>query len=160
MVYNNGFPETYSNGYPQNNYPQFSYNQPYYGANQAYQSQNYTIPNQANQQIQASQNQHNNAGIIWVQGEAGAKAYPVAPNNKTLLMDSENPVLYVKSVNASGIPDPLCIYDLVKREDFENNVNVVEESERFKKIEDRLSTIENKINSVNNNKQRGNRNNG
>jgi len=55
--------------------------------------------------------------IIWVQGEAGAKAYPLAPNNKILLMDSEAPVLYVKSVNASGIPEPLVIYDLVERKD-------------------------------------------
>jgi hypothetical protein len=57
--------------------------------------------------------QQSTSGIIWVQGEAGAKAYPLAPNNKVLLMDSENPVLYVKSVNANGIPDPLCIYDLI-----------------------------------------------
>ena len=59
-------------------------------------------------------------------------------------MDSENPVLYVKSVNASGIPDPLCIYDLVKREDITEK-NQVEDDGRLKKIEDRLSNIENKI---------------
>lgn len=42
--------------------------------------------------------------IIWVQGEAGAKGYLVAPNNTVVLWDTENPVIYVKSADASGIP--------------------------------------------------------
>lgn len=46
-------------------------------------------------------------GIIWVQGEAGAKAYPVAPGNSMLLMDSESECFYIKSTDASGVPMPL-----------------------------------------------------
>lgn len=42
--------------------------------------------------------------IIWVQGEAGAKGFLVAPNNTVVLWDTENPVIYVKSADASGIP--------------------------------------------------------
>ena len=154
MAYNTGFPETY-----QSNIPQYSYNQPYYGTYQNYQ--NYQMPNQTqiNSQTQTVQQQNNNVGIIWVQGEAGAKAYPVSPNSKVLLMDSENPVLYVKSVNASGIPEPLCIYDLVQRSENKVQVENVDDN-RFKKIEDRLTKIENKIQNNNNNKQRGNRNDG
>lgn len=57
------------------------------------------------------------ANFIWVQGEAAAKSYPVAPGGSVLLMDSENPVLYAKSVDTNGRPLPLEIYDLVKRED-------------------------------------------
>lgn len=57
------------------------------------------------------------SGFIWVQGEAGAKAYPVAAGNSVLLMDSENPVLYMKSTDASGRPLPMETYDLVKREE-------------------------------------------
>ena len=45
-----------------------------------------------------------NNGIIWVQGEAGAKSYLVAPNNTVQLWDSENPVIYLKSADASGMP--------------------------------------------------------
>lgn len=45
--------------------------------------------------------------IIWVQGEAGAKAYPVAPGNSVLLMDSESECFYIKSTDASGVPMPL-----------------------------------------------------
>ena len=46
-------------------------------------------------------------GIIWVQGEAGAKAYPVAAGNSVQLMDSERQVFYIKSTDNSGIPQPL-----------------------------------------------------
>lgn len=51
--------------------------------------------------------QNNNAGIIWVQGEAGAKAYPVAPGNNVLLMDSEDSFFYIKSTDTSGVPQPI-----------------------------------------------------
>ena len=43
-------------------------------------------------------------GIIWVQGEAGAKSYMVAPNSTVTLWDSENQTIYLKSADASGMP--------------------------------------------------------
>lgn len=48
--------------------------------------------------------QTDTGGIIWVQGEAGAKAYLVAPGNTVQLWDSENPVIYLKSADMSGMP--------------------------------------------------------
>ena len=58
-----------------------------------------------NMQMQPQmQPQSNNAGFVWVQGEAAAKAYPVAAGNSVLLMDSEAPVLYMKSTDVSGRP--------------------------------------------------------
>lgn len=45
-----------------------------------------------------------NSGIIWVQGEAGAKSYLVAPNTTVQLWDSEEQVIYLKSADASGMP--------------------------------------------------------
>lgn len=54
-------------------------------------------------------------GIIWVQGEAGAKAYPVAANNSVLLMDTEDSVLYIKTVDSSGMPQPLRIFEYKER---------------------------------------------
>ena len=52
--------------------------------------------------------------IIWVQGEAGAKGYLVAPNNTVVLWDTENPVIYVKSADASGIPS-MKVLDFTER---------------------------------------------
>ena len=46
-------------------------------------------------------------GLIWVQGESGAKSYLVAPNSTVLLMDSETDQFFIKSSDASGMPLPL-----------------------------------------------------
>lgn len=84
MAYNNGFPMNYPQ-YPQQ-YPQ-QYQQP--------------IPTPQQQMQQQPQNV---GGLIWVSGEAGAKAFLVAPNTTVQLWDSENPVIYLKSADASGMP--------------------------------------------------------
>lgn len=42
--------------------------------------------------------------IKWVQGEAGAKSYLVAPNTTVQLWDSESQTIYLKSADASGMP--------------------------------------------------------
>lgn len=54
-------------------------------------------------------------GIIWVQGEAGAKAYPVASGQNVILMDSEASAFYIKSTDQNGIPMPLRVFDYVER---------------------------------------------
>ena len=56
-------------------------------------------------------NQQNNNGLIWVQGESGAKSYMVAPNSTVMLMDSESQRFYLKSTDASGMPQPLRIFE-------------------------------------------------
>ena len=60
--------------------------------------------------------QQNNSGLIWVQGEAGAKSYMVAPNNTVALWDSESQTVYLKSADASGMPS-MRILDYSIRED-------------------------------------------
>lgn len=52
---------------------------------------------------------------IWVQGEAGAKSFLVAPGQSLILMDSEAEVFYIKSTDASGVPLPLRIFDYKER---------------------------------------------
>lgn len=95
MAYNNGFPMNYPQ-YPQQ-YPQ-QYQQP--------------IPTPQQQMQQQPQNV---GGLIWVQGEAGAKSYLVAPNTTVQLWDSENPVIYLKSADVSGMPS-MKILDYTIRE--------------------------------------------
>lgn len=67
----------YNNGYPA------SYNNPY---------------------MVSQYQQPSNNGIIWVQGEAGAKSYLIAPNTTVQLWDSESQTIYLKSADASGMP--------------------------------------------------------
>lgn len=90
MAYNNGFPISYQQMYPQYNY----------------------IPQQPVIQTQPVTNDN---GIIWVQGEAGAKSWAVAPGKSVMLMDSENSVFYIKTTDNSGIPLPLRIFDYTER---------------------------------------------
>lgn len=52
--------------------------------------------------VQPTQAQGNSP--IWVSGEAGAKAFLVAPNSTVALFDSESQTIYLKSADASGMP--------------------------------------------------------
>lgn len=76
MAYNTGFPLSY---------------QPYY-------------PQYQQAPVSSPQVQQMNSSIIWVQGEAGAKSYLVAPNTTVQLWDSERQTIYLKSADASGMP--------------------------------------------------------
>ena len=67
------------------------------------------------QQMQPPQPAQQASPIIWVQGEAGAKSYLVAPGNTVMLLDSENSTFYLKSADASGMPMPLRIFDYKER---------------------------------------------
>ena len=53
----------------------------------------------------------NNSGLVWVQGEAGAKSYLVPPGQSVLLMDSESLRFYLKTADASGMPLPLRVFE-------------------------------------------------
>ena len=95
MAYNNGFPISY-----QQIYPQYTF-----------------VPLQPFIQSQPVQSPPvtNDNGIIWVQGEAGAKSWAVAPGKSVMLMDSENSVFYIKTTDNSGVPLPLRIFDYTER---------------------------------------------
>lgn len=79
MAYNNYFPTGYQ---PMQYYPQM----------------------QGVQNVPQQNQQQSTNGIIWVQGEAGAKSYLVAPNQTVQLWDSESQTIYLKSADASGMP--------------------------------------------------------
>lgn len=98
MAYNNYFPASY---------------QPVYYSPQYQPPQPVPQVQQVQPQAQAAGfsggNQSN--GLIWVQGEAGAKSYLVAPNTTVMLMDSETQRFYLKSADASGMPLPLRTFE-------------------------------------------------
>ena len=66
-------------------------------------------------QVNTGGQSNNSQGIIWVQGETGAKSFLVAPNQSVLLMDSETNTFYIKSSDTSGMPLPLRIFDYTER---------------------------------------------
>lgn len=89
MAYNSYFPMSYQPMYYQ---PQYQ-------------------PPQVQQAQQAAPAQQQSNGLIWVQGEGGAKSYLVAPNTTVMLMDSETQRFFLKSADASGMPLPLRTFE-------------------------------------------------
>lgn len=88
----------------QNGYMYQGFNQAY---PQPYQDRLAQLQNQYQQampQVNPQPLQNGAQGILWVQGEAGAKAYMMAPNMTVLLMDSEGQRFYLKSTDMSGVP--------------------------------------------------------
>lgn len=63
------------------------------------------------QQNQPTQPAQNCPGLIWVDGEVGAKAYQMPlnwPANQPIaLWDTNDTVIYLKSINPMGMPNPL-----------------------------------------------------
>ena len=70
-----------------------------------------------NPYMQQYQPQQQSGGLIWVQGESGAKSYPVSAGQSVLLMDSESNRFFIKSADVSGMPLPLRIFDYTERKD-------------------------------------------
>lgn len=95
MAYNNYFPQYYPNQMPMMQQPQ-------------------QMPLQQPQMPQNPSANFGN-GITWVLGEAAAKAFPVGAGQTVILMDREDPVMYMKSVDQSGMPLPLRIFDITER---------------------------------------------
>lgn len=100
---------------------------------------------------QPTQNQNNgNSNLIYVQGEAGAKAYLTAPNTSILLLDSESPVLYLKTTDSNGLPT-LKIMDytvrdnsptkVVNRDDYATRDDISHIRKEIDEINRRLATI-------------------
>ena len=89
-----------------------------------------------------AQPQAQNTGRIYVQGEASAKSYLVAPNSTVTLWDLESPTIYVKSADASGMPS-MRVFDYTERTETpvqKETVNYVtkDEFDELKKAFDKL----------------------
>ena len=78
---------------------------PYANAGQLY-PMNYAYTNTPNNTGNA--NQMLGVEFRYIQGgENAAKAYPVMPGSTMLLMDTETPYMYFKTVAFNGVPQPL-----------------------------------------------------
>ena len=91
----------------------------HYGGYPSYYPIQGNVPDQLSQlrmqQAPLTAPSQGNSGLVWVQGEAGAKSFLVAPGTTVMLMDSESPVFYLKSADQSGMPMPLRIFDFTER---------------------------------------------
>ena len=93
------------------NYPvPYQNNWGYSGVGQQMYPQ-YSSQNMQQQVPQTSQTQQYGPGLIWVDGEVGAKAFQMPagwPSNQPVaLWDTNDTVIYLKSTNPYGMPNPL-----------------------------------------------------
>lgn len=126
MAYNNGFPMSY---------PQYTQQYP-----QQFQ-QPISTPQQQMQQQQPVQQ----GSLIWVSGEAGAKAYLVAPNTTVQLWDSGENVVYIKSADASGMPSMKILDYTIRdsgsqRSDSQENENFATKKE-LRALEEKITKL-------------------
>ena len=89
--YFNSYQQSY-NPYQQNIGQSYAQNQ------QSYAQNSYAPP-----QMQMAQPTQSST-INWVQGDVGARAYPINPGMSVLLMDSEGQNFYIKSADTMGMP--------------------------------------------------------
>jgi hypothetical protein len=61
-------------------------------------------PYQASMQTNFAPTTQPTNDMIWVLNESEATSYPVAINNSVVLWDKNNPTIYIKSMNAQGVP--------------------------------------------------------
>lgn len=101
----NGYPTTYQpTWYYQ---PQQTTAQPMYGQYRNWPQPVTTTPAQQNVQARSS--------MIWVQGEAGARAFSdIQPGVPVALWDSEDQVIYIKTIDNTGKPS-MTILDYKER---------------------------------------------
>ena len=86
--------------------------------------------------------QRQDTGLVWVQGEAGAKSYLVAPGATVLLMDSEGSKFYLKSADASGVPLPLRVFEYKELGKQEVSPSVYVTKEEFEKFKEEMTKHE------------------
>ena len=73
--------------------------------------------------------------FAWVQGEGAAQAYQVPPNCTVILMDSERPILYMKSADATGRPSQMVKQYLVTEEQYRQLQNGSQNTEAVSREE-------------------------
>lgn len=76
------------------------------------------LQNMQNQLMQLQNNipqQQQSCQIQFVRGDAGAKAFGIPASSSIILMDSSEPVFYMKSTDANGI-ETIKAYDFTERE--------------------------------------------
>lgn len=80
-------------------------------------------------------------GITWVQGLEGAKSYMVNPGSTVLLMDSESRKFYIKSVDVSGMPAPIKVYEFTEMVEQKQDANNFVTRDEFNRLEAKIEAL-------------------
>lgn len=136
-------------GYPQY-YPQI----PYYNAQQTAMPDQLAQLRAAQQPMMQQPAQPSSNGLIWVQGEAGAKSYLVANGASVLLMDSEKQTFYIKSADAAGMPS-MRTFDYVERNASVKPSSSAQDAPPEYVTRDELNTLTKRLEALEGRKKKG-----
>lgn len=115
--------------------PNYNYNYPYGNIYQPFQSQN--------QNYQQPQNQ-----FAFVNGVEGAKSYQMIPNQTCVLIDSDNPFIYMKQTNGMG-QATLKYYKMIEISEQELKTNNVQTNTDYALKSD-IDNLSKRIDELNN----------
>lgn len=90
---------------------------------QYYNNPGFVYPTYPPQQSSTAVPQQTQNLFVWIQGEEAARNYPVAPGNTIVLIEADKPIMYMKTTDLSGRPQPMQIRYLVTKEDYDKIQN-------------------------------------
>ena len=112
--------------------------------------------------------QQGQSGLIvaWVQGEQAMKSYPLGPNQKAFLFNTEENNFGIKSTDANGMPLPLELFEYHRTQDTQKQtpqqVQQIDTSSFItrEEFESRMSKVITEFESKNNQKRESQQNRG
>lgn len=88
-------------------------------------------------------------GMNWAENEGVANSWPVAPGTSVPIFDKTSNTFYIKTVDQSGMPAPLRIFDYTERKT--NNAPTSDDAVTKKDLEELYGRIMAEINKPRNN---------
>lgn len=136
-------------------YPSYQPNLTYSAMQTPLYQRNWQQPYQTTTLPSYQQNNAVNGAMIWIQGgEASAKAYQnPQPNIPIALWDSEDPVIYIKSIDQNGRPQ-ITILDYKQRDNNQDNnqkqpTMEYATTEQIEELNKQFSMLNERLNSLN-----------
>lgn len=116
----------------------------------------YSPPQQFFQQFQQQpQQQNNSVSVVTVQGEAGARIYPVAAGNTVLLIDFDSKKFWLKSTDLNGMPSRFAAFNFTEEikpaNDTDNFISRNEFNELKQSIDNQFQNLSDAIKGAINN---------
>lgn len=115
----------------------------------------YSPPQQFFQQFQQPQQQNNSVSVVTVQGEAGARIYPVAAGNTVLLIDFDSKKFWLKSTDLNGMPSRFAAFNFTEEikqaNDTDNFISRNEFNELKQSIDNQFKNLSDAIKGAINN---------
>lgn len=93
---------------------------------------------------QVPQQNNNSVMVVFVEGEAGARSYPVAAGNTVMLMDFNSNKFWLKATDTNGMPQQLRTFEFKEQVTPQQNQNGTQQivtREEFNSLSEKLDKL-------------------